>query len=301
MYDYKAMSVFSTVVEYGSMQAAAEQLQMTPSAVTQTIQKLEQQLNIKLLHRTTRKLSLTEAGEAFYQHAAQIEKSAENAVKSIEQLRSSLSGQLNIACVTGLTDSLFINLFKSVLDKHPDFQLNLIFEDKITDLERQRIDIAIRGGEGVLNDNMIARHLHDFEWYIVASPHFFANRPQPKTLEELKQLDWISFSNPRFQQITLHQGNKSQEIKPAYRIHCNTLYASRRLTISGLGISIQPDLDVQQQLEKGELIRLFPTWSLPKVPLYLVTLQRVQSEKVRIAYELIISYFKEHLNANLQD
>lgn len=299
MYDYKAMSVFSTVVACGSMQSAAEQLQMTPSAVTQTIQKLEQQLNIKLLHRTTRKLSLTEAGEAFFQHAVNIEKSAENAIKSIEQLRSSPAGQLNIACVTGLTDSLFVNVFKSVLDKHPDFQLNLIFEDKISDLEKQRIDIAIRGGEGVLSDNMIARHLHDFEWHIVASPHFFADKPYPKTLQELQTLDWISFSNPRFNQMNLHQGKKQQEIKPAYRVHCNTLYASRRLTISGLGISIQPDADVQKQLETGELIRLFPEWSLPKVSLYLVTLQRVQSEKVRIACELIMRYFKEPLTMRL--
>lgn len=294
MYDYKAMSVFSTVVACGSMQSAAEKLQMTPSAVTQSIQKLEQQLNIKLLHRTTRKLSLTEAGELFYQHALQIEKSAENAVKSIEQIRSFPSGQLNIACVTSLTDSLFVNVFKSVLDRHPDFRLNLIFEDKMTDLENQRIDIAIRGGEGVLSDNMIARHLHDFEWYIVASPHFFADKPLPTTIEALQQLDWISFSNPRFNQISLRQNVAVREIRPAYRVHCNTLYASRRLTISGLGISLQPNVDVQKQLENGELIRLFPDWSLPKIPLYLITLQRVQSEKVRIACELIMDYFKQY-------
>ena len=78
MNDFKAMSVFVTVIERGSMQAAAEKLAMTPSAITQSIQKLEQQLKIKLLNRTTRKISLTEAGEVFYQHASQMQKSAEN-------------------------------------------------------------------------------------------------------------------------------------------------------------------------------------------------------------------------------
>lgn len=293
MYDYKAMSVFNTVVKCGSMQSAAEKLQMTPSAVTQTIQKLEQQLAVKLLHRTTRKLFLTEAGEAFYHHSAQMEFSAENAVKSLEQLRASPYGQLNIACPTGLSDSLFVNVFKSVLDKHPEFRLNIIFEDKLTDLEAQRIDIAIRGGEGILSDHMIARHLLDFEWHIVASPHFFADKPLPTDLNALQQLDWISFSNPRFQQFIVNNAEQQRQIRPTYRVHCNTLYVSRCMTLSGLGISLQPSADVKKQLQSGELIRLFPEWSLPKVPLYLVTLHRVQSEKVRLASELIIDYFNK--------
>lgn len=293
MYDYKAMTVFVAVVESGSMQAAADKLKMTPSAVTQTIQKLEQQLAIKLLNRTTRKLSLTEAGEAFYTHAALIEKNAENAVKSIEQLRSSPSGQLTIACPTGLTDSLFINAFKSVLDAHPEFKLNLIFEDKLSDLNEQRIDIAIRGGDGVLSDEMIARHIADFEWQIVASPEYFANRPIPKTLDELQKLDWISFSHAKLNELTFRKGKQKTTIQPAYRIRCNSLYASRRLTTKGLGISIQPNADVEKMLKTGELIQLFPDWKMPPIPIHLITLQRVQSEKVRIACELIVEYFRK--------
>lgn len=292
MYDYKAMSVFVTVIECGSMQAAAEKLAMTPSAVTQTIQKLEQQLNIKLLNRTTRKLALTEAGEAFYEHAAQIEKSAENAVKSIELLRSRPSGQLNIACATGLTDSLFVNVFKSVLNNHPDFKLNIIFEDKLTDLQDRRIDIALRAGKDVLADNMIARPVYNFEMVMVASPDYLADKPAIHSLNDIEKLDWISFSNPRFNTIRFYNGSKEQEIRPEYRVHCNTLYASRRLTLSGLGISLQPNADVQQKIEQGELIQLLPEWRLPSSSLYLVTLQRIQSEKVRIASELILDYFK---------
>lgn len=292
MHDYKAMTVFVTVVECGSMQAAAEKLSMTPSAVTQTIQKLETQLNIKLLHRTTRKLSLTEAGEAFYEHAVEIQKSADNAVRSVELLRSRPSGQLNIACATGLTDSLFVNVFKSVLNSHPDFRLNLIFEDKLTDLQEKRIDIALRAGKDVLDNNMIARPVYNFEMVMVASPDYLADKPAIHSLNDIEKLDWISFSNPRFNTIRFYNGNKEQEICPEYRVHCNTLYASRRLTLRGLGISLQPNADVQQKIEQGELVRLLPEWRLPSSSLYLVTLQRIQSEKVRIASELILDYFK---------
>lgn len=293
MYDYKAMSVFVCVVEQGSMQAAAEQLAMTPSAVTQSIQKLETHLQIKLLNRTTRKLSLTEAGEIFYQNAKQMQQSAENAVKSVELLRSQPIGQLNIACATGLMDSLLINAFKSVLDCHPDFHLNLIFEDKVIDLLENRIDIALRAGPGVLSDNMIARHLYTFELSMVAHRDYLQEKGMPNSFEELAKLDWIGFSNVRFSSITLNNQQQEIVISPAYRIHCNSLYASRCLTMKGLGISIQPDADVKQALASGELVQIFPEWKLPSVPLYLVTLQRIQSEKVRIACELITDYFKQ--------
>ncbi|MBV6539996.1 LysR family transcriptional regulator [Ursidibacter maritimus] len=291
MYDYKSITIFTTVVEQGSMQAAANQLSLTPSAITQAIQKLETQLNIKLLNRTTRKLSLTEAGDIFYQHAAKIQQSAEDAMKSVEILRSQPIGQLTIACVTGLTDSLLTSAFKSVLDNHPEFRLNLLFEDTVIDLLEQRVDIALRAGSGVLSNNMIARHIYDFKWAIVAHRQYFQDKAIPTSLAELAKLDWIDFSNPNFNSLTFNNGNQKQVITPIYRISCNTLYASRRLTMQGLGISIQPIDDVQADIASGELIQLFSDWQLPPVPLYLVTLQRIQSEKVRIACELIMNYF----------
>ncbi|KAE9541934.1 LysR family transcriptional regulator [Ursidibacter maritimus] len=291
MYDYKSITIFTAVVEQGSMQAAANLLSLTPSAITQAIQKLETQLNIKLLNRTTRKLSLTEAGDIFYQHAAKMQQSAEDAMKSVEILRSQPIGQLTIACVTGLTDSLLTSAFKSVLDNHPEFRLNLLFEDTVIDLLEQRVDIALRAGSGVLSNNMIARHIYDFKWAIVAHRQYFQDKAIPTSLAELAKLDWIDFSNPNFNSLTFNNGNQKQVITPIYRISCNTLYASRRLTMQGLGISIQPIDDVQADIASGELIQLFIDWQLPPVPLYLVTLQRIQSEKVRIACELIMNYF----------
>lgn len=297
MPDFKAMIAFVTVVELRSMQAAAEKLGITPSAITQTIQKLENELDMKLINRTTRSLALTEAGELFYKHAAQMKRNADDAVKSLELLRSRPVGELTIACVTGLTDSLFVNMFKSVLDNHPEFQLNLLFDDKVIDLQQQRVDIALRAGSGVLSDNMIARHLYDFELSIVAHRDYvqqkIAEKGEPQSLQELASWDWISFSNNRFNTLRFRHQQQEQEVLPSYRIHCNSLYASRRLTMSGLGVSIQPTVDAQAALHSGELVELFSDWKLPSIPLYLVTLQRVQSEKVRIACELIEAYFAE--------
>ncbi|OOH90350.1 transcriptional regulator [Pasteurellaceae bacterium 15-036681] len=294
MYDYKAMNVFVTVVEQGSMQAAAEKLLTTPSAVTQAIQKLENHLKIKLLHRTTRKLSLTGAGEAFYRHASQMQKSAEEAIKSVERIRSQPIGQLNITCVTGLMGgSLMANVFKSMIDNHPEFHLNLMFEDKIVDLVENRIDIAIRAGTETLGDNMIARRILEVEFIIVGHCDYFAEKGIPKTLDELAKADWISFLHNRYTSLNLRNENETREIFPDYRISCNSLYASRNLMMSGLGISIQPKREVAQYVASGELIQIFPEWKLATVPLYMVTQQGVQSEKVRIACKLITDYFKQ--------
>lgn len=291
MYDYKGMALFVAVVDLGSMQAAAEKFEMTPSAVTQALQKLESSLNIKLLNRTTRKLSLTDAGEAFYQHASQLAKNAESALKSLELLRSRPVGSLHITCPTGLADSLLMNAFQNVLAEHPELQLNLSFKDESVDLLEERVDIALRAGSRSLNDTMIARHLYDFAFGIVAHRDYFAKRALPTTLAELAALDWIDFCS-RGQQLTFQRESEVQWINPNYRVNCNTLFACRRVTMSGLGVSMQPLEDVKELLASGELIHLLPEWKLPAIPLYLVTLQRVQSEKVRVACELIQTYFK---------
>jgi DNA-binding transcriptional LysR family regulator len=293
MYDYKAIAVFVSVVECGSMQAAAEKLAMTPSAVTQTIQKLESSLKFKLLNRTTRRLYLTDLGEIFYQHVQHLPKSVENALKSVDNVRSQPIGELNIACPSGFIGSSLFESFRQVLDECPEFRLNLFFEDNLQDLADQKIDIALRSGTSGLSDEMIARHLFDVEWAIVANPSYFAQRQIPNTLTELAQLDWIAFSAKRLPQLTFSNDSEQMSIEPNYRITANSLNVSRSLTLSGLGIAIQPVVDVYHEIEQGNLMVLQREWKLPSTPFYLVTLQRIQSEKVRIGCELLMEFFTQ--------
>ncbi|MDG6895664.1 LysR family transcriptional regulator [Volucribacter amazonae] len=293
MYDFKNMLIFIKVVETGSMTKAADQLMMTSPAVTQAIKKLEQQLAIKLFNRTTRKLSLTEAGEVFYQHIVQLQQQADNAMSAVEALRQKPMGQLNIACVTGFLDSVLIQTFKQILDQYPAMNLNLYFDDQVVDLVEQRIDIALRVGTHTLQNNMIAKHLFDIELIVCASPDYLANRPLPKDLKELAQLDWINFRHQPQMSLTFQQQQQQERITPNYRVQCNSLYNSRHLTLNGFGVSMQPKLDVQRYLQQGNLVQLCPDWQLPLYPLYLVRLQRIQSEKVRIICELIQQYFAQ--------
>lgn len=296
MNDFKAISVFVTVIEQGSMQAAADKLLMTPSAITQSLQKLEQQLKIKLLNRTTRKLSLTEAGEVFYQHASQMQKSADNAIKSVELLRSSPVGTLKISCPSGLTRSPLIQALKHILEHHPDFNLELSFKDEAADLVEEQIDIALRVGARLLEDSMVARHIYDIELAIVAHKDYLAQHFIPQTPDEIYQLDWIHFTSLNPEYLQLSCPSEKAHIKPNYRIRTNTLLASQDLTLQGMGISIQPIMEIEKELANGTLVQLLPEWKLPKNPMYLVTLQRIQSEKARIAAEAIVDYFAKLKN-----
>lgn len=295
MYDYRAMMVFSTVVEQGSMQAAAEKLSMTPSAVTQTIQKLEKQLKIKLLQRTTRKHSLTDAGNVFYQHIAQINHSIEEATRSIEALRSEPAGELNIACATGFLDSFLIKSFKTVLDEYPELHLNIVFDDNPLDLAEQRIDIMLCAGD-VSDKAAVARHLCDSNWILVGHSQYLEQHGMPKSPHDLEKLDWIGHpkKNTKKEHLVFYREKENITIAPKYRINCNSINAAKRLATNGLGITKIPFKYVQKQLETGELVELCPDWKLPSVPLYLVTQQRIQSEKVRIVCQLLLDYFKNN-------
>ena len=106
-------------------------------------------------------------------------------------------------------------------------------------------------------------------------------------------MDWIYFASldPDYLQFSSPLGKT--HIKPNYRIKTNTLLASRDLTLQGLGISLQPIIEIEKELADGTLVQLLPEWELPKNPMYLVTLQRMQSEKVRIAVEVIVEYFEK--------
>ncbi|WP_051919609.1 LysR family transcriptional regulator [Basilea psittacipulmonis] len=296
MYDFKSMVVFVEVVKSGSMNIAAEKLEMTPSAVTQHIKKLEQSLSIKLFNRTTRKLSLTEAGEAFYQHSVLMKQQADKAFQAIDIIREKAIGELTITCVTGLMDSLLIKAFKHILDKNPEFNLSIYFEDAVVDLFEKRVDLALRVGTGSLQDHMIATHLYDLEMVVCASPSYMSRFKRLQSPDQIAHLNWISHHNNRFNLLEFTKEGERITLEPRYRIRCNTLYNSRQLALNGLGISIQPKLDVAQYLASGELVQLCPGWQLPIAPLYLVRLQRIQSEKVRLASELIIKYFEKIKN-----
>ncbi|MDH1054986.1 LysR family transcriptional regulator [Aquipseudomonas alcaligenes] len=288
MEQLKRMALFATVVDRGSMVGAAEVLGMTASAVSQQIRKLEESTQVSLLHRTTRKLTLTEAGASFYESCAQVLALAEQAEQRLAELRDAPVGELRIAAPVGLPGKLLSEALAPLLRAHPGLSLRLFFHDEMIDLIERRIDLAIRVGQQD-DSSLVARHVADWRMLLCAAPAYLARCGPVEDPQQLLGLDWLSLSTDRWQQVTLYgPGGTQQRLRIDSRVACNNILSVRQFTLAGMGVSVQPEPEVREQLASGQLLALLPAWQPAPIGIHLVTPRRdAQPAKVRYAIEAL--------------
>jgi DNA-binding transcriptional LysR family regulator len=294
MEQLKRMAVFATVVDRGSMVAAAEVLGMTASAVSQQIRKLEDSTQVSLLHRTTRKLTLTEAGVTFYQSCAQVLALAQQAEQRLAELRDAPVGELRITAPVGFWRPVGAAL-APLLQAHSGLSLTLLFHDEQIDLIEQRGDLAIRVGT-LQDSSLVARHIGDSRMLLCAAPSYLARKPSISRPEDLIGQDWLALNGDlQNSMLTLQgPGDEVQKLRIESRVSCNNILAVRYLTMAGMGISLQPEQEIREELALGSLRVLLPDWRLPLFGIYLVTPRReAQPAKVRYAIEAL----RQHLLA----
>lgn len=288
MEQLKRMALFATVVDRGSMVGAAEVLGMTASAVSQQIRKLEESTQVSLLHRTTRKLTLTEAGASFYESCAQVLALAEQAEQRLAELRDAPVGELRIAAPVGLPGKLLSEALAPLLRAHPGLSLRLFFHDEMIDLIERRIDLAIRVGQQD-DSSLVARHVADWRMLLCAAPAYLARCGLVEDPQQLLGLDWLSLSTDRWQQVTLYgPGGVQQRLRIESRVACNNILSVRQFTLAGMGVSVQPEPEVREKLASGQLLALLPAWQPAPIGIHLVTPRRdAQPAKVRYAIEAL--------------
>ena len=186
MDDLKPLAVFAEVVDAGSMSGAARRLGMSPSAVSQTIRALEQQGGVTLLHRSTRKLALTDAGERYYPHCKRLLEAARAAADSLQQARDAPTGELRVSAPVGFAMHVAPAL-APLLAEAPQLRLRLLVDDAMIDLIDARIDVAIRIGR-LADSSWVARRLCDFEMVLCASPDYLERHGEPTTPQALAAL-----------------------------------------------------------------------------------------------------------------
>lgn len=289
MDNLKGMAVFATVVARGSMAAAAESLGMTPSAVSQQIRKLEAHAQVTLLHRTTRKLTLTEAGEAFYRSCAQMLAIAEEAEQRLGEWREAPVGELRLAAPVGFSGQLITEALRPLLENHRQLRLQLFFHDEQIDLIEQRIDLAIRVGS-LSDSSLVARHLAEWSNVICAAPSYLRRLPPIDHPQQLQGVDWLALNTVAHQSYLNFSGPDGGlcKLRLEPRVAANSMIALRQFTLDGLGVSAQPEPEVREALEEGRLQRLLPDWTLPPFGIYAVTPRRdAQPAKVKVAIEAL--------------
>ncbi|MBL8276682.1 MAG: LysR family transcriptional regulator [Pelomonas sp.] len=284
----KRMGVLAAVVRQGSFAAAARQLRTSTSAVSQQIRALEQDMGVTLLHRSTRKLSLTPAGERFHVGCAAMVAAAESAQAQLQQLRDAPEGELRIAMTVGFARQLG-PVLAPLLAAHPGLRLHLQVEDGFTDLVAHRIDLAIRFGR-LPDSAWVAQRLGTLRTGLYAAPAYLAQQGVPTSPEALQAADWLMLQDGTDTPRTLPGVNLT--IRPRYT--SNNQLSLQQLCEAGLGLALLGDEDVAESVAAGRLLKLSSAVTWPDLPVWALTPQRdTQPAKVRHA----ISALKAHLEA----
>ena len=193
MDDLKPLLVFAAVLEHGSMNAAAQALAMTPSAVSQHIARLEHLHGVKLLHRSTRRVSPTEAGATLAQYCRRLSATLRDTRLALDNLKTDIAGEVRLAAPTSMaTAPAFQCALQRIGEEHPALRLQLHFGEALADLRSGAIDIALRGGEHALDaPDLVARHLADWRWIICAAPAWLERAPPIVSPADLGKQRWL--------------------------------------------------------------------------------------------------------------
>lgn len=290
----KRIAIFCQVIDSGSMTAAAKALGITPPAISQYITQLEQELEVTLIFRSTRKISLSEAGEQYYKHGKRMLQSAKQADEAIEEIKHSLTGELKISAPVGLAAKPLASALNSLLSNNPNLKLIIEASDKKIDLVSEKVDIALRAG--IASDtNFIYHNLGHIKKLVCVSPHYLKQHSSPQNPDELLQYQWLGLTNSAgFSNFTLHHTHQeSWAIKPPLKIQANDLNVLISHTVEGLGLAVLPELEVRHLLKSGELVQVLPEWRLDSMPVYALTIDKVTSLKVRTALNAFKTYFSK--------
>ncbi|WP_423731202.1 LysR family transcriptional regulator [Hafnia paralvei] len=291
------MAVFAVVVAEGSFSAAGRRLGMSPSAVSQHMRTLEQDLGVTLLHRSTRKLTLTDAGAAFYPGCKAMLHEASQAEQRLAEMRDTLVGELRIATTIGLGGAPLAQALAPLLLAHPKLSLRILANDEIINLIDVRADIALRVNRQLDDASYIAHPLAVWPMVLCASPRYLNRCGIPETPDELSQHQWLVNTNEAVPaSIELHRNNgETRKIRmPDIATGSSSMNVLRAFTLEGVGISIQPLYEIEYELKRGDLVLLLPEWRPAPLKLHALTLERVHTEKSRQAMQCLRDYFQNY-------
>lgn len=294
MKSFGAIPAFVAVVENGGFSAAARSLGVSTSAVSKRMNQLEEDLGVRLLYRTTRKLSLTEAGERYFEHAAEALSAAAQAEDAVAELQGEPRGKLKISSPMGFGRLHVAPLIPKMLKRYPKLDIELLMDDRTVDLVADGIDIAIRSSFGGLPDSgLVARKLAPLRQAVFASPAYADKHGLPATPAELAEHNCILFSYSRDANVWVfeHDGDTlSVEVFGTYRV--NNSEAILMAIKEGIGVGRLPTFVAGPHLRAGDLINLFPLHRIPDHTFYAVFPERQYlPAKVRAFLEFAVEFF----------
>ncbi|WP_326535376.1 LysR family transcriptional regulator [Pseudorhodoferax sp.] len=292
MDDLKHFALFAEVVRAGSLSAAARHLGISTSAVSQQLRALEQRHGVTLLHRSTRKLGLTEAGRNLAEHCAALAATATRARQQLALARDAPEGELRMSAPVGFARCVAPALAPLLAD-HAALRLHLEIDDRMIDLVDARIDLAIRVGE-MADSGWSARRLCGVALLLCAAPAYLARAGVPQSPRELLLHQWLAPRGRRAMPVEMTgPGGATEAIEVTPRITSNSQISLQQLCVSGLGLAFVVGTEADEDLQARRLVRVLPDWRVPPMPLWAVTPQRdAKPAKVRHAIAALETYLR---------
>jgi len=288
-----AMQAFVRIVESGSFVGAAERVGLSTSSLSRLVAELEQHLGARLLNRTTRRLSLTESGQAYYERCVTLLADLAEAEAIAGQAAAEPRGTIRLTCSYSMADQRVAPAIAAFAEAHGQVKFELVVSDRVIDLVEEGFDLAIRVG-AVGSDRLVARRLGSMRLLLCAAPSYLASHGTPTAPADLVRFNALTYAYataPRQWRFSDRSG-QVQEVRVNGTLHANSGDALRSAAVGGLGIINEPDFLLQDAVQRGELVRLLPDFESGSGEIWAVyPSRRHLSLKVRLFVDHIVASF----------
>ncbi len=290
----KGMSVFAKVVDLGSFTAAARQLHLSVSSVSQTIAKLEDELQVKLLNRSTRSIGLTEAGRIYYQGCRKMLSEAAQVHEQLYAFNNTPIGTLRIGSTTTMARIVLSPMTAKLLSDYPGLSVNLITGNPSPDLITNGLDLVIRAGN-LENSALFSRRLGSMPMVLCASTRFPGLRNLPARPEELESVSWLEYSVYPYNEFELTgPDGQTFSMSPKGRFATNDPLSLIGWLKAGSGIAYMPLMWVLDDVKQGEIEILYPQYQSRPRPVYALFTEKDKLPlKVQVCIDYLTEYFRE--------
>ena len=263
MQDLNDMFYFAEVVEQGSFASAGRKLGLPKSTLSRRIAQLEAQLGVRLLHRTTRKLSLTPAGEVYHRHCAALRDEAQAAQDAVAQVRSEPHGTLRVTCPVTVAQTTLAPVLPAFLQAVPRVRLEMQVTNRVVDLVEEGIDVALRV-RSTLDESgsLVVKRLGLTRTPLLASPELLAREGRPASPDDLAALPTVAMSavDGRARWRLLGPEGRTWDLQHQPRCTADDMQTLKLLVLGGIGMGVLPDYMCRQEMRAGALMPVLAGW-----------------------------------------
>jgi len=288
------MEIFYYVAEFKSFSKAASRLNVSKSFISKQIIKLERELKVHLISRTTRKLTLTGAGESFYRYCANVVREGHEAYSMISELQGMPSGVLKISMPPALGINLIAPMLPKFLSHYPEVSLNIELENRLVDLHEEDYDLVLRSAM-LESSNLIAQRIFSIKNIICASESYLRTHGIPNVAADLEAHNFAIYSYAKNAgHIKVIKNNNEEIVHIGGNFTSNHLDLIKQMVLNNLCMAILPKFMVEKELKTGEVKPCLLTYRLPENPLYAVYPERkFMLPKLKKFLDMLKQYLSE--------